>query len=63
MPKFADDITIVAPVFNNVDSAATEVENIKVWSEENKMPLNMSKTYEIVVRGKMCALHQTQFPQ
>ena len=62
MPKFADDITIVAPVFNNVDSAAAEVENIKVWSEENKMPLNMSKTYEIVVRGKMCATPPNRIP-
>ena len=62
MPKFADDITIVAPVFNNVDSAAAEVENIKAWSEENKMPLNMSKTYEIVVRGKMCATPPNRIP-
>ena len=62
MPKFADDITIVAPVFNNVDSAAAEVEDIKVWSEENKMPLNMSKTYEIVVRGKMCATPPNRIP-
>ena len=62
MPKFADDITIVAPVFNNVDLAAAEVENIKTWSEENKMPLNMSKTYEIVVRGKMCATPPNRIP-
>ena len=61
-PKFADDIRIIAPVFNSVDSAAAEVENIKAWSEENKMPLNMSKTYEIIIRGKMCATPPNTIP-
>ena len=61
VPKFADDITIVAPVFNNVDSAAAEVENIKAWSEENKMPL--SKTYEQLFVGKCVQLPRTKLPQ
>ena len=29
----------------------TEVENIKLWSENKRMALNMNKTYEMIVRG------------
>ena len=47
---------IVAPVFNIFDSAAVEVENMKAWSEESKMPLNMSKTW------KMCATPPNTIP-
>ena len=34
------------------DSAIEEVKNIKVWASENRMTLNMSKTWEMVVRGR-----------
>ena len=34
------------------DSAAEEVENIKVWAEENLMKLNLSKTKELVIRRR-----------
>ena len=30
-----------------------EVENMKLWSNENRMSLNMEKTYEMIVRGKV----------
>ena len=33
-------------------SAAEEVENIKVWAEENLMKLNLSKTKELVIRRR-----------
>ena len=45
MTKYADDIGCSLPVGPNVnDSASGEVENIKVWAEENLMKLNLSKT-------------------
>ena len=34
------------------DSASEEVENIKVTAEENLMKLNLSKTKELVIRGR-----------
>ena len=42
--KYADDITFSIPVGPNVnDSASEEVENVKVWAEENLMKLNLTK--------------------
>ena len=44
MTKYADDITCSIPVGPYVnDSASEEVENIKVWAEENLMKLQYSK--------------------
>jgi hypothetical protein len=37
LSKFADDIAIIAPVFDYEDSAGDEVENMKLWSNENRM--------------------------
>ena len=42
--KFADDITVSAPVKNGKDTALTEVTNIKDWANENRMIVNISKT-------------------
>jgi hypothetical protein len=50
--KFADDITIEAPGYDEDDTGAEEVENMKLWSDENRMVLNMNKTYEMIVRGR-----------
>jgi hypothetical protein len=50
--KFADDIAIIAPVYDYEDSAGDEEEYMKLWSNENRMSLNMEKTYEMIVRGK-----------
>ena len=51
MTKYADDITCSIPVGPNVnDSASEELE--KVWAEENLMKLNLSKTKELVIRGR-----------
>lgn len=53
MIKFADDITLSVPVnVNDSDPSQTEVENIEEWSRDNRMTLNLSKTWEMVVRGK-----------
>ncbi len=50
--KFADDITVEAPGYDEEDTGAEEVENMKLWSNENRMVLNMNKTYEMIVRGR-----------
>ena len=57
MTKYAGDITCNIPVGPNVnDSASEKVENIKVWAEENLMKLNLSKTKELVIRGRTTLL-------
>ena len=55
LTKYADDITLSVPVKSNasyVDSAHQEVANIKKWTEDNKMKLNLAKTFEMLIRGK-----------
>ena len=53
LTKFADDLTLSAPVKILGDSAVEEeVKSIKGWVSENRMTLNMSKTWEMVVRGR-----------
>ena len=47
--KFADDITVSAPVKNGNDTALTEVTNIKDWANENRMIVNISKTWKMVL--------------
>jgi hypothetical protein len=56
LSKFSDDIAIIAPHYDYEDSAGDEVENMKLWSNENRMSLNMEKTHEITVRGKVSTL-------
>ena len=49
--KYADDITLSIPV-NSIDYQEDlvnlEVANIKHWDQENKMKLNIIKTFEMV---------------
>ena len=45
-------LTVSAPVKTTGDSAASEVRNIKGWASDNSMTLNMSKRWEMVVRGR-----------
>ena len=55
--KYADDITCSILVGPNVnDTTSEEVENIKVWAEENLMKLNLRKTKEFVIRGRTTLL-------
>ena len=50
------------------DTGAEEVENMKLWSNENRMVLNMNKTYEMIVRAwenidtstQLHSVHQTE---
>jgi len=45
--KFADDTYLVIPA-SNVDSRATEMNNIETWARANNLTLNRSKSKEIV---------------
>ncbi|EDO32372.1 predicted protein, partial [Nematostella vectensis] len=48
--KYADDITLSIPQrHNSADLSSVEVQNIKNWSKENRMTLNFSKIWEMVV--------------
>ena len=51
--KFADDLTLEVPGYDYGDTAMIEVSNIRVWSERNRMQLNLEKTYEMVLRSKI----------
>ena len=46
--KYTDDITIRS---NFADLSLDEVQNVQRWSIENRMTLNLKKTWEMVVRG------------
>ncbi len=35
------------------DSGGDEVKNMKLWSDKNRMSLNMKKTYEMIFHGKV----------
>ena len=52
--KFADDITVSLPIEANVglDEFETEVLSFIEWSENNCMKLNLTKTWELLLRGK-----------
>ena len=49
--KFADDMTLQIPGINGSDTSNMEVNSIVKWSELNCMPLNMNKTWEMVIQG------------
>ena len=34
------------------DSSVSEIQNIELWSSMNRMKLNLTKTWELVMRGK-----------
>lgn len=46
-------MTLGVPVKGGQDSSVVEVNNIKNWTAVNRMTLNFSKTWEMVVRGKI----------
>ena len=49
--KFADDMTLEVPGINGSDTSNMEVNNIVKWSELNRMPSSMNKTWEMVIQG------------
>ena len=52
--KFADDITVSLPIEASVglDESETEVQSFIEWSEKNFMQVNLTKTWELLLRGK-----------
>ena len=53
MLKFADDITISIPVSKDcTDAKINEVNSMKHWDASNRMTLNLSKTWEMLIYGK-----------
>ena len=50
--KYADDITLSTYRIRGNDCSLEEVDNIKIWALDNQMSLNLSKTKELVVRGR-----------
>lgn len=52
--KYADDITLSIPIGPNLpdDSSVSEIKNIPLWSSMNHMKLNLTKTWDLVMRGK-----------
>ena len=51
--KFADDLTLTVLVKGIQDQAPLEVQNILSWAYNNLMTINLTKTKEIVVKGKV----------
>ena len=60
--NFADDMTVSAPVKENHDSAADEVGNTEKWTHGNRMSLNLTKTWEMIVSGKSANLPPDPIP-
>ena len=52
--KIADDITVSLPLEVNVglDGSETEVLSFIEWSENNCMKVNLTKTWELLLRGR-----------
>ena len=51
--KFADDINLAIKVTDDSDTSHMETSNIKTWAETNRMKLNLKKTWEMVIHGKI----------
>ena len=52
--KFADDIAVCLQIEASVglDESETEVQSFIKWSEKNCMQVNLTKTWELLLRGK-----------
>ena len=49
--KFADDLNLGVKVTNDNDTSVIEIENIIDWSGRNRVELNFTKTWEIIIDG------------
>ena len=50
--KFADDITFSIPVCaEDSNIAESEVSSIMEWAENNQMPFNLNKTWEVLLKS------------
>ncbi|CAB4022582.1 Hypothetical predicted protein, partial [Paramuricea clavata] len=55
-------MTLEVPGNENGDTSQAEVDSIQTWSENNRMSLNMEKTYEMIVRRNIPTLLPDPFP-
>ena len=54
MVNFADDVTISIPVSKGrTDATINEVNSMKHWAASNRMRLNLSKSWEMLINGKI----------
>ena len=60
--KFADDTNLGVLVKANCDTCHIEVNNIERWALNNCMTLNLTKTKEMVVRGRTSKPIPSQIP-
>ena len=51
--KYADDLTLSVPVSAHQDHSLIEVNSIQHWAVTNRMKLNLTKTWEMVVHGRI----------
>ena len=49
--KYADDVSISVPVRRNSDTVLAEVKNLETRAAKNKMSLNLSKTWKMLLRS------------
>ena len=49
--KFADDMTVSAPVRSKKDHSMEEMKYIENWAARNRMTLNLSKTWKMLLSG------------
>ena len=52
--KFTNDITVRLPIEANVglDESKTEVLSFIEWSQNNRMKVNLTKTWELLLQGR-----------
>ena len=51
--KYADDLSLSVPVAARQDYSFIEVNSIQQWAVRNGMKLNLTKTWEMVVHGRI----------
>ena len=51
--KYADDLTLSVPVSAHQDHSFMEVNSIQHWAVRNRMKVNLTKTWEMVVHGRI----------
>ena len=56
LTKFADDLTVSAPVTSHGVSALDEITNIESWASTNRMTLNLKKTWEMLLCSRSHAI-------
>jgi len=54
--KYADDTNLIVPAYSDI-ALVQEFVNIKKWTEDNKMVINLNKTKEIGFRRPSISLH------